>query len=128
MFEVKRLLAVAAGLGLALALAGGTSAAEGETKAKTPYFRGTVKVVKAEDGKVTVTLTVTAKDKDAVVYNLAGDKVKDLEGMDGKVVVVIGQVEEKDGAKTITVESFHAAREHKKPATEEKPVEVPATK
>jgi hypothetical protein len=103
MFEARKLLAVAVGLGLVLALAGGALAAE-ETKAET--FKGMVKVVKADDGKVTsVTLTVRVK-KEETVYTLAGDKVKEMEALDKKYATVTGQVTEKDGVKTLTVESF----------------------
>jgi hypothetical protein len=67
---------------------------------KSETVKGTVTVVKAEDGKVTVTLK--AGD---VVYGVAGDKAKDLEGMDKKEVEVTGKVAEKDGKKVMTVES-----------------------
>jgi hypothetical protein len=96
MFDVKKLVAAVAVLGFALVLAGGAMAAE-EKKSET--VKGTVSVVKADD-KVTVTL----KSGD-VVYGVAGDKAKELEGLDKKEVEVTGKVEEKDGKKTITVES-----------------------
>ena len=94
-----RLFAVLGALAVSLALVAVAVAAE--TKSET--VKGTVSVVKAEDGKVTVTLK--AGD---VVYGVAGDKAKDLEGMDKKEVEVTGKVEEKDGKKVITVETVKA--------------------
>ncbi|HOX08687.1 MAG TPA: hypothetical protein PK280_19995 [Planctomycetota bacterium] len=97
---LKQLLAVVVGLGLVAVLAGGALAAD---EAKTETVKGVVSVVKAEDGKVTVTLK--AGD---VVYSVAGEKAKELEGMDKKSVEVTGTVAEKDGKKTVTVASVKA--------------------
>jgi DNA/RNA endonuclease YhcR with UshA esterase domain len=66
--------------------------------------KGTVSVVKAEDGKVTV--TVKAGE---VSYSVAGEKAKALEGMNGKAVEVTGTVADVDGKKTITVEEVKEA-------------------
>jgi hypothetical protein len=111
---LSKVLAVAAGLGLMLAFAGGASAEE--TK-KSPSFKGTVKVVKGDDGKVTsVTLVVKKKDEETT-YTLTGDKTKDLEALDGKVVYVTGAVTEKDGKKSIAVESFKEVPAKKTDAT-----------
>jgi len=92
-----RLFAVLGALAVSLALVAVAVAAE--TKSET--LKGTVSVVKAEDGKQ-VTVTLKAGD---VVYGIKGEKAKDLEGMDKKEVEVTGKVHEADGKKFITVES-----------------------
>lgn len=96
---LHRLMIALSALVVGVVLAVGAYCAEG----KSETVKGTVSVVKAEDGKVTV--TVKAGD---VVYGVAGDKAKDLEGMDKKEVEVTGTVAEKDGKKVITVESVKA--------------------
>ena len=96
---LRKVSGVVAALVVALALSVGAYAGD---KAET--VKGKVSVVKAEDGAATV--TVKAGD---VVYTVAGDKAKDVEGMDGKDVEVTGKVEDKDGKKTIVVESVKAA-------------------
>jgi len=93
--------------GAVAALVVGVVLAVGAAEAKAETVKGTVSVAKDDAGKVT---GVTLKAGD-VTYTLAGDKVKDLEGLDKKVVEVTGKVEEKEGKKVLTVESFKEVKD-----------------
>ena len=89
---------------------------------KAVMVKGKVELVK-EAGKVTGIVLMTAEGKVAVAMDAKG---KALEGHAGKMVEAMGVVAEKDGAKTITIES--AKVEEPKKAEEPKKIEKPATK
>jgi len=95
------------GFGVVAAMIVGVVLVVSAAEAKADTVKGTVSVAKDDAGKVT---SVTLKAGD-VTYTLAGDKVKEMEGLDKKVVEVTGKVEEKEGKKTLTVESFKEVKD-----------------
>lgn len=93
---------VAAVLALAMASAC-VLAAEKAPKAPKKYgstVSGTLAIVKEADGKVSAT-TVTTKS--GTVYHLAG-LTQNVTSLDGKDVIVKGEVTEEDGAMTLQVQ------------------------